>query len=540
LATHTIQITSIVNNAASDPNNSDELVLICQADGGAPVRYPFQPGTALPSRTTQALQLDSDEFPPLFLTFERGLIVSLYEVDQTLDRGQNDYSGSVFFVAPGLVAQDNTVANPPSTVMVSSGRDRQQTQLTWRWADGDEDGARIDEDNGPLTVALSGYFYNAQCATESRVETARNADDVPDLTQVPLNPEFVSTAQDALGEWLDDPDSQAFLQQALSLPQPELRSKLAQAVQHRAFSDAVQMIRDNKVLLSEDCVVGSITMTISAEVTLGLGVAGSITYAVDPHDPTEYTLSVGGTLAIGLEEEAELGVEFGACAAGPKDVGGFDVGGEVTVTDGAGITAGVSVSVTPQLVPPALLPDLKSWSVSVGPAFGEGVGGALTLGYSQVVLSRSIPNIAQPPAPRMLMINNIQCVKKDDLEGEDEIYIEFQTDTEWDADGDGVPEIGPVYRLPLWGERSIGEGQTWNPGQPVMVTTSLSITLKETTVDAGNKVKSGTLCHFAFDISSCPVGECVIKVFDEGGFELFDGDVDPNEVHYELRFTRLA
>ena len=102
-----VQITSIYCNSASELGN-DEVYLICQADGGVPIRYPAQLADAHSMTKGDTWKLTD---PDLVLNFENEVLVTLWDRDVSYDPTVSTYLVSNDYT-PGGGAGSVRIQNP--------------------------------------------------------------------------------------------------------------------------------------------------------------------------------------------------------------------------------------------------------------------------------------------------------------------------------------------------------------------------------------------------------------------------------------------
>lgn len=101
--THRIRIVAIVCWTASDAYGShDEVFMLCQSDGGAPIRVPPPPFTTVSLKSYEAdndpdgsyWNFDGTDWPELILEFENEVNITLWDQDHKLDPNSADYLGN--------------------------------------------------------------------------------------------------------------------------------------------------------------------------------------------------------------------------------------------------------------------------------------------------------------------------------------------------------------------------------------------------------------------------------------------------------------
>lgn len=523
----TIKITQVEVADSGDADNRDEVILICQSDAGAPVRVPFKPGSSLPSNQSHPIPFDGTDYPPVFITFDHTVTITVYDQDSGAARGTNDFGGAFWidsFSDPGEVE----VSNGKDGSAIQEGQKRAAYKIKWEWADTQELGSPID--SGELAGQISSYLYETRRQAQAAVDPVNSSDQV-DPSAITVNEEFVSEAQQAVSAWMDTDSGKDFLARITSMSQPEVIAGLEKMINHELFNKVAELAASG-VAVSDvpDTTVNSIFVTASLQLAAGFGVAGSVTYAIDPNlrgqQGAYYTFSVAGTLAIGPEIEAEVGVEFGIASATPDGMGGLAVGGQLSISDGIGVSGSVMFGVTINDLQ-MVVPDFSNWSVGVGPAGGAGIGGAALVSYGIVILDREVPAIAQPAGKYMMQLIDVFCDEADDGDRQDEIRLGFNLDY---ADT-------PTYHYPTWGSYSIKEDTHWKPGLVFCMDSRMSLSLEEVSLDAGNWVTEKVLKNSQFNVPDTEPG----KELGVGGtlYIEFDEKHGLNEIAYKLTLKRI-
>src|SRR4051812_33023631 len=110
MSTTQIQITKIECIQVSEAN-SDEVYLICQADGGVPIPYP--PGIMKLKSNPQSMSngetwpSDPPLAPPLKLSFEYEVLVTLWDSDVDDDPTVASFLGSQDFTPADFASSDS-------------------------------------------------------------------------------------------------------------------------------------------------------------------------------------------------------------------------------------------------------------------------------------------------------------------------------------------------------------------------------------------------------------------------------------------------
>ena len=178
----------------------------------------------------------------------------------------------------------------------------------------------------------------------------------------PFNSKLLAEAERALAAWKVSPEGEAFLERAKTCNLSEFQLMAHQVLTGPYFQRTLQMTteEDSGYSLS-DIVPKSISLGLMGQVILGIGVAGSIGYAVDlpsitgtakdliedyqdgtispPTTQLETCIYFGGAVIDGADAGVEADVVVGFWTEATSDIGGFYAGVEVDVADGLGVTA---------------------------------------------------------------------------------------------------------------------------------------------------------------------------------------------------------
>ncbi|WP_343704067.1 hypothetical protein [Chitinophaga sp.] len=104
---HSIQVTSIYCNATSESGitSGDEVYLVCQADGGLPIRVPGKINSSENMKKGDTWKLDN-----LVLNFEYEVLVTLWDHDLNYDPNLATYLQSNDF-QPGTGSGSKRLSN---------------------------------------------------------------------------------------------------------------------------------------------------------------------------------------------------------------------------------------------------------------------------------------------------------------------------------------------------------------------------------------------------------------------------------------------
>ena len=96
MSKHSVRITSIYCNASSEPNltDGDEVYLICQADGGIPIRIPAAINSSHNMKAKSSWSFDN-----LILKYDYEVLVTLWDHDVMFDPNTATYLQSNEFIS---------------------------------------------------------------------------------------------------------------------------------------------------------------------------------------------------------------------------------------------------------------------------------------------------------------------------------------------------------------------------------------------------------------------------------------------------------
>ena len=380
----------------------------------------------------------------------------------------------------------------------------------------------LDTDSGRLPIQASAYFYE----TRRQAEAAKVPAEATDMTlyyeQLTINQEFVDKAQNAIENYKASTDGQDLIAKAREMSQPEIIAALEKMIQDKVFNEVAEMAQNGAVLSDgSNKHVNSLYVSVALQLAAGFGVAGSVTYAIDPNNRLTsnnyYTISFAGTLAVGPEIEAEITLEVGAAAASPDDMGGLGAGGSLSVAYGLGVSGTIMFGVTN--IGTQLVLDVTNWSIGVGPATGVGIGWNVLLSYGIVALDRQIPPIAQPATPHQIMLTEIYCDQIYDGLGSDELRLGFNLNKQPD----------PTWTYPIWGSYAIEEGDTWKPGLVLNVSDYLSLSLSDVVSDDGNHVETDQIVNIQIAFSESSEGNLIVE-----NKKSDDGHITVDTINYDF------
>ena len=583
MTTRTIKITEIGVGDSSDANNVDDIFLILQPDGGTPIRYPFVPGTALPGMVDNSLVLDGSngEYFPVYVSFKTMLQITAYDLDPNSMFGGSDYCGTARVLQNDM---GGTLQLASTNYPDDDGPTDKLSTVTIQYEDvsketGYDPSNFMDDNTGMLSVQASGYLYEArqQVQANSDSASAMNTDDMAD--GIKLSSDFAKQAQQALDDYKATSDGADLIANAPSMSQPQIIEALQKMVQYEGFKDLAEAATNHTAATTDTggpINIGSFFVTVSFQIQAGFGVAGGISFAIDPSmqassnwdgaDAPYYAIVVSGGTLIGGDAGVETSIGRGISTSEPNDMGGTSLGIGINAAFQIGIAGSFSKGLT---IEDDALAFTKGWTILISPSTGIDFGATLELSHSVVIMDRTVPLIAQDPGKYMFMVQEVHCLQKSDLDGNnDEIVFEFL------PKGTGKD----YYFYPTWGEFSIAEDQYynddpnstaiykpsyWYPDLAINTDDKISLTVYEANVDVGtfnpdndhNQALFTVILNLA-DNGNGSVSANIEKTSDRYSIYGYDGtDLDYihindtfyvefhdtsllNEIYYKMKFNR--
>lgn len=259
-------------------------------------------------------------------------------------------------------------------------------------------------------------------------------------------------------------------------------------------ADAVKSFVEKEL---EEAIPKSLTISVGVDGGIGLGVAGTISYALDIQTGTDMSLFITGMVAGEAGEDVEITLEAGLASSAPDALSGVSVGVAFAVTDGDGVAGSLMFGTNIDLeiaqdISSAIIKgednlvitdlfdavgeirvDFANWSVSVGEAVGESVDVDFGVSVSYVFFQSKLPNMVQPMGKNMCWVHSIKCFDTADTMGKDEINIHF-----WIDGGD------TDFIFPYWSHYSISKSatsgepdNTWYPNLPIRLDEKVKISI---------------------------------------------------------------
>jgi hypothetical protein len=95
MSKYTLRLNSLTCHSTSDPDGGDEVWFLYQADGGVPVRYPYGAVKTNSMDPNDVWSFGTDAWPPIELSFEHDVQITLWEQDLRLDISLTDFLGNL-------------------------------------------------------------------------------------------------------------------------------------------------------------------------------------------------------------------------------------------------------------------------------------------------------------------------------------------------------------------------------------------------------------------------------------------------------------
>lgn len=234
-----------------------------------------------------------------------------------------------------------------------------------------------------------------------------------------------------------------------------------------------------------------------------------IGFALNLTDLNQASLYVGGGVGVGPGALVAAGQGVGLTGNAYSGMTGACVG----VDGGGAYVAGglidVSVGINAPYFPVVTHINLAGWT---GVAyFLEGAGGGAEgyVGFTLKLVDESLPNMVQPDADNYLVIYSIDCIKRNDTSGKDEITFDVAIDGNYYT----------KYQYPMWDHYSIAEGGVWDVGYGVKFNNSFVLTLYESgeeitnwTVTTANLTTPSGYSYLEYSVSGVFVNDVDYKI----------------------------
>lgn len=293
--------------------------------------------------------------------------------------------------------------------------------------------------------------------------------------------------------WCASPEGQAVLAATDGSNLEPLKKELDALLQGPDLARTRELLQQEKLFSGGRLgfIPKAVSIGISAQIDLVLGVYGSVGYAADFSDPEGTSvIYLLGAVEEGVIEGGDVGVQVGLWKNSTSDMDGYYNGQNVDITDFGGV---------------AVFALEKSQSVVayiIDIAAGEDDGGAEDEYYCLTFDINHMP-VAQKDADHFLILTNLQC-KNISETGHDEIYFYFQ------------PDGGTTYRYPTWNYYAMSDSSSdsdsnWACGRSVKFNNNVTIKIMDD--DDGS---DDQIANFTFSLSDFNGnGSTITKTFDE-------------------------
>lgn len=471
---YAVKITSIVCEATDDMGDAnDEVFVIWQADGGIPVRYPADNyqrmnTTADPDKNVVSTWNIPDG--DLNLTFEKEVLVTLWDSTVGIDPSSSAYLMSYEYTAPGI--------NP--------GYPASETSYTMS----NHNGAKYTINATAVTPETTNTSLQAEvrphfAAIKTRLDqAAHHAKQSGGPNAVPENEaQFVRVLTEVVTAWKSSPEGAASLEKMRGLDLKGIHAELDSIVKGPHISGALQLAAGDGQIDFSLFQSFSISLAITGEVLVGL--YGAIGYACDMSVVKGEGGNTGIYLCGAFVEEVGAGldglVEAGVWKLSLKDLGGSYSALAIDIGDIEGEEVGYF--------------QFKSDDTTQGYVAGVGIGedyevGDMDPAYIFILPVTSSYPVMQANAGNCLILTKLQCLnKRAQADGHDEVTLYITADAPY-----GNSSI--TYRYPTWDYFAMGDDSgdfnVWYPGRSVMFNDSVTVKAN----DSGDELAS-----FTFNLS---------------------------------------
>lgn len=471
---YSVKINSIVCGATADTGNAnDEVFVIWQADGGIPVRYPADNYQRMNTTADPGSDVVSTWNIPagdLNLTFEKEVLVTLWDSTVAIDPSSSIYLMSYEYTAPGI--------NP--------GYPASETSYTMS----NHNGGKYTINASAVTAVSTTDSLQADVRPHFDIiktklnQTAPRAAQSGGPNAVPENEaQFVRVLTETLKAWKASPEGAASLEKMRSLDLKGIHAELDSIVKGPQISGALQLAAGDGQIDFSLFSSFSISLAITGEVFVGL--YGAIGYACDMSVVKGEGGNTGIYLCGAFVEEVGAGldglVEAGVWKLSLKDLGGSYSALAIDIGDIEGEEVGYF--------------QFKSDDTTQGYVVGVGIGedyevGDMDPAYIVILPVTSDYPVMQANAGNCLILTKLQCLNQRATAGtHDEVTLYITADAPY-----GNSSI--TYRYPTWDDFAMsddsGDYNIWYPGRSVMFNDSVTVKAN----DGGDELAS-----FTFNLS---------------------------------------
>lgn len=469
---YTVNITSIVCENTADLNNlgshNDEVFVIWQADGGVPVPYPAVGYQEMnPTPTGDAVSTWTIPNGDLNLTFEKELLVTLWDSQHKLDPSSTTYLISYEYVAPGI--------NP--------GYPASETSYTMS----NNNGAKYTINASSVTPVITENSLQVEvrphfAAIKRQLDQAApRADQSGTPNAVPENEaQFLRVLTEVVKAWKSSPEGTTSLEKMRGLDLKGIHAELDSIVKGPHISGALQLAAGKGQIDFSLFKSFSISLAITGEVFVGL--YGAIGYACDMSVVTGEGGNTGIYLCGAFVEEVGAGldglVEAGIWKPSLSDLGGSYSALAIDIGDIEGEEVGYF--------------QFKSDNTTQGYVAGVGIGedyevGDMDPAYIFILPVTSSYPVMQTDAVNCLILTKLQCLNQlANSLAHDNVVLYIAADAPCGQT--------TTYRYPTWNNFAMGDDSgdfnIWYPGRSVMFYNSVTVTVKDD--DNGTELSSFT------------------------------------------------
>jgi hypothetical protein len=464
---YTVHIASIVCEATADTGNAnDEVFVIWQADGGIPVRYPadnYQKMNTTADPDSDVVSTWNIPAGDLNLTFEKEVLVTLWDSTVAIDPSSSVYLMSYEYTAPGI--------NP--------GYPASETSYTMS----NHNGGKYTINASTVSAVSTASTLQAEVsphfdAIKTKLnQTAPRAVQSGGPNAVPENEaQFVRVLTDVVKAWKASPEGAASLEKMRGLDLKGIHAELDSIVKGPHISGALQLAAGDGQIDFSLFQSFSISLAITGEVFVGL--YGAIGYACDMSVVKGEGGNTGIYLCGAFVEEVGAGldglVEAGVWKLSLKDLGGSYSALAIDIGDVEGEEVGYF--------------QFKSDDTTQGYVVGVGIGedyevGDMDPAYIFILPVTSSYPVMQVDASNCLILTKLECLNKlAQADGHDEVTLYITAD---------APATGSTtYRYPTWDDFAMGDDSgdfnIWYPGRSVMFNSSVTVTASDSGTELGS------------------------------------------------------
>jgi len=372
---------------------------------------------------------------------------------------------------------------------------------------------------------------NLQEFIEKNIEETKFSQSIPDPTQVtkeeqeliqkktpPLSPELMSAMEAANTAFQASDIGKLLADKALEMSPSQVSATISEVSNIPEIQELAKIANGPDIFTAETLGDGTIIKEIIEEyapqsiliqfcATAEIIAAGGTVYigfALNISDTNQSSLYVGGSIGVGAGVITAAGQGVGITSNTYANMTGACVGIDGGGANVLGLLFDASIGVS--------LPDLhiipSSWTVVAYLLEGEGGGAEVYGGFTLKLFDQSLPNIYQPSAAYSVNVYSIECIKRKDTSGHDEIYIEVELES----------QQSQTFRYPLWDHYSIEQGETWDVGFSINFNSNFKLTLYE----SDDIIHSWTVNNGGIP---APGGTSILNFSQDG---TFTNDIDYN------------